>query len=143
MDFFKAFAVDEKLEVEGRWVEMTPGVSFKIAAQPNPSYARAFTTAYNAMKDKLDTAGKSDEEKAAIDARAEEMVIGVEAKTILVDWKVSGASKVEFNGEDLGKYSVEGATKLLSLRRLRTKVLELANDEAAYLLNREAANSKN
>lgn len=133
MDLFKAFATDEKLEIEGRWVPLTAKTSFKIAREYNKHFSREFQREYKAHKLELEAKDPSAE------AVADDIMCRVMAKTILLDWK----GPVSLNGEDLGAYSHEAATKALKLKEFRAWVGKHAADFAAYKACQEDEDEKN
>ncbi len=116
-DFFKQFASDEKMEIEGRWVEHDPETSFLVARSGNKHFNRLFSKLYQKNKVLLESKGD------AAEAKSDEIMVETFAKTILLGWK----GKVEFNGQDL-PYNVENAKKLLSLKDFRRVIASYADD---------------
>jgi len=133
MDIFKTFATDAKLEIEGRWIEFDGETSFKIARAYNKNHSRLFQKEYKLNKVLLESKTPAAEEKL------EKIYIECMAKAVLVDWKGS----VELNGEDLGKYSVENAIKILKLKDFREWVEEQAKDLANYKACQDSEDEKN
>jgi hypothetical protein len=133
MDLFKQFATDEKLEIEGRWVPLNSKTSFKIARAFNKQFSRMFQREYKANRLALEAKGELAENLA------DDIMCNVMAKTILVDWK----GPVSINGEDLGKYSQEGAVKALKLKEFRAWVNERAEDAAAFKVHQDEEDEKN
>lgn len=133
MDLFKAFATDEKLEIEGRWVQFDTKTSFKIARAYNKHFSRMFQRMYENHKHALKSKGEEAE------TMADNIMCEVMAKTILVDWK----GPVEIKGEDLGAYSVEGAQKALKLKEFRAWVNSQADDTSAFKVEQDEQDEKN
>lgn len=133
MDLFKAFATDEKLEIEGRWVNLNDKTSFKIARAYNKNFSRLFQVQYKANRLALEAKGESAEKLA------DDIMCNVMAKTILLDWK----GPVSMQGKDLGKHSTEGAVEALRLKEFRTWVQERADDIAAFKVHQEEEDEKN
>ena len=133
MDLFKTFATDEKLEVEGRWVQFDSNTSFKIARAYNKHFSRLFQRMYESNKHALKAKGEEAE------TLADNIMCEVMAKTILVDWK----GPVSIKGEDIGAYSVSGAEKALKLKEFRAWVNSQADDTAAFKVDQEEEDSKN
>jgi ssDNA-specific exonuclease RecJ len=116
-DFFKQFASDEKMEIEGRWVDHDTETSFLVARSGNKHFNRLFSKLYQKNKVVLESKGD------AAEAKSDEIMVETFAKTILLGWK----GKVEFNGHDL-PYSVENAKKLLALKDFRRVIASYADD---------------
>lgn len=122
MDIYSHFGTDEKLEIEGRWVEFDDKTSFKIARANNKAFARLFTREYERNRIALTSKGEN-AEKAA-----EKLMIDTMAKTILVDWK----GPVKLQGEDLSVYSEDNAKLVLAHKEFRKWVQAQADDFEAY-----------
>lgn len=120
-DFFKQFASDEKMEIEGRWVEHDTETSFLVARSGNKHFNRLFSKLYQKNKVVLESKGD------AAEAKSDEIMVETFAKTILLGWK----GKVEFNGQDL-PYNVENAKKLLALKDFRRLIGAYADDFDAF-----------
>jgi len=133
MDIFKTFATDEKLEIEGRWVEFDGETSFKIARAYNKNFSRLFQKEYKLNKALLDSKAPAAEKKL------EEVFVECMAKAVLIDWK----GPVSMKGEDLGKYSVENAIKILKVKEFREWVEEQAKDMAGYKAYQDSEDEKN
>lgn len=133
MDLFKAFATDEKLEIEGRWVPLNAETSFKIARAYNKHFSRMFQREFKANRLAIEAKGD------AAEKLADDIMCSVMAKTILLDWK----GPVSLNGEDLGKYSHEGAAKALKLKEFRTWVQECSDDTASFKVHQDEEDEKN
>lgn len=133
MDIFEQFASDEALEVEGRWVDYAPGIRFKIARSGNKHFGRLFSREYG--KNKMILEGKGE----AAEAKSDELLAKVYAKTILVGWE----GPIKFQGEDFSKYTEERAEKMLKLKDFRRWVSAQSEDFEAYKAVQEAADAKN
>lgn len=133
MDLFKAFATDEKLEIEGRWVPLNDKTSFKIARAYNKQFNRLFNREFKANKLALGAKG------AEAERLADDIMCNVMAKTILLDWK----GPVSLAGEDLGKFSEAGAVKALKLKEFRSWVQERADDTTAFKVHQDEDDEKN
>jgi hypothetical protein len=125
-DFFKQFASDEKMEIEGRWVDHDTETSFLVARSGNKHFNRLFTKLYQKNKVVLESKGD------AAEAKSDEIMIETFAKTILLGWK----GKVEFDGKDLS-YSVENAKKLLALKDFRRVIASYADDFDSFKVVQE------
>lgn len=133
MDLFKAFATDEKLEIEGRWVPFNADTSFKIARAYNKQFSRMFQREFKSNRLALEAKGD------AAEALADDIMCNVMAKTILLDWK----GPLSISGEDLSKYSQENAVKALKLKEFRAWVNQHADDAAAFKIHQDEEDEKN
>ena len=133
MDLFKAFATDEKLEIEGRWVPFNSETSFKIARAYNKHFSRMFQREFKANRLALEAKG------AEAEKLADDIMCRVMAKTILLDWK----GPLSIGGEDLGKYSEDGAVKALKLKEFRAWVQGRADDTDAFKIHQDEEDEKN
>ena len=126
-DFFKQFASDEKMEIEGRWVEHDTETSFLVARSGNKHFNRLFSKLYQKNKVVLESKGD------AAEAKSDEIMVETCAKTILLGWK----GNVVFDGKDL-PYTVENAKKLLALKDFRRVVASYADDFDSFKAVQEA-----
>lgn len=133
MDLFKAFATDEKLEIEGRWVPFNADTSFKIARAYNKQFSRMFQREFKTNRLALEAKGD------AAEKLADDIMCNVMSKTILLDWK----GPLSINGEDLSKYSQENAVKALKLKEFRVWVNQHADDAAAFKVHQDEEDEKN
>jgi hypothetical protein len=133
MDLFKAFATDDKLEVEGRWVSFDPETKFKIARANNKFYSRLLSRLYNKHKVLLESKGD------AAEAKSDEILIEVMAKTVLLDW----SGPVMINGKDLSTYSLDNAKKALAIKDFRRWVSAQSEDFDSFKAVQEAEDEKN
>jgi len=130
-DIFEAFATDEKLEAEGRWVDFTEDTSFKIARAPNKAYSRLLSKLYGKSKMILESKGD------AAEAKSDTIMIEVLAKTVLLDWR----GTVKLKGEIL-KYSEENAKKLLAIKDFRRYISDQAADFDSFKVANEVEEKK-
>lgn len=133
MDLFNEFATDENLETDGRWVPYNTKTSFKIARYGNKNFGRLFSRLYGKNKATIDGKGE------AAEAKADEVMVEVLAKTILVGWQ----GPVKIQGVDLGEYSVDGAKKALSIKEFRQWVRAQSEDVEKYKAVQEEEDEKN
>lgn len=133
LDVFKKYAVNLDAEVDGVWRHLH-GADFLIARSGNKNFNKALTEAYEKNREALEAGG----DKA--DELAEQVMLGVMADTVILDWK-----NVGLKGKEL-PYSRENVIKLLSmpeLRDFRIEIMNLAEDAEAYRLKEEAEQTKN
>ncbi len=132
LDIFSTFAVDEKAETEGRWVEYGNGVSFLVARANNNNYNRLLSSLYKRNKVALEAKGD------AATALNDNLMVEVLAKTILLGWK----GDIALKGEKL-EYSVENAKKILAHKDFRRYISNLSEDFEAFKVEQEAEDAKN
>jgi hypothetical protein len=132
LDIFSTFAVDEKAETEGRWVEYGNGVSFLIARANNNNYNRLLSSLYKRNKVALEAKGD------AATALNDNLMVEVLAKTILLGWQ----GDIALKGEKL-EYSVENAKKILAHKDFRRYISNLSEDFEAFKVEQEAEDAKN
>jgi hypothetical protein len=132
LDIFSTFAVDEKAEQEGRWVEYGNGVSFLVARSGNPKYSRLLASMYKRNKVALEAKGE------AAEALNESLMGEVMAKTILLGWK----GNVALKGVKL-EYSVENAKRLLAVKDFRRYISSVSEDFESFKAEQEAEDAKN
>lgn len=121
VDMFADFAINTVKEQDGVWVMYRGDVEFLIARNGNRKYRKLFTNAVEKNKRALDSKGD------AAEAKAEELLIDVMAKTILLNWRGSLAIQ-----GTVTEYSEAAAKKLLAMPMFREWVNDQANDIAAY-----------
>lgn len=122
VDLFKDFATNLAAEEEGVWEEYGEGVAFLIARANNKKYNRQFTKGYEKNKRLFDS--KTD----AADSKAEEFMVDLGARTLLLGWR----GPLNWDGVPMGDYSVEKAQKMLAIKDFRAWVLEKAGDIDRY-----------
>lgn len=127
IDLFNEFATNPEAEENGVWQEFAPGTKFLIARSTNKHYSRALTKAFE--KNKATLSRTSD----ASEAMSEDIMIGVIARTILLDWQ-----GVTYKGVKDYSYSFENARELLSHKDFRRWVMSKAEDLDSYKAVQEA-----
>lgn len=132
VDIFSVFAVDEKAEQEGRWVEYGGGVSFLVARAGNSKYNRLLSSQYKRNKVALEAKGE------AAEALSDSLMVEVMSKTILLGWK----GEIKLKGEAL-EYSVDNAKKLLAVKDFRRYITTLSEDFESFKAEQEADEAKN
>jgi hypothetical protein len=132
VDIFSAFAVDEKAELEGRWVEYGDGVSFLVARSGNSKYNRLLSSQYKRNKVALEAKG------AAAEALSDALMVEVMAKTILLDWK----GELTLKGEKL-EYNLENAKRVLAFKDFRRYISSLSEDFESFKAEQEEDEAKN
>ena len=100
IDLFNEFATNAEAEEHGVWQDFAPGVKFLIARTTNKHYSRALTKAFE--KNRTVLSRTTD----AAEAMSEDIMIGVIARTILLDWQ-----GVVYKGKPF-EYSLENAREL-------------------------------
>lgn len=133
LNLFSQYATDESAEIGGTYQEIA-GTKFLIARAGNIQYGKLLTKLVNKHQRILD--GKDD----AADAKSDEIMCEVIAKTILKGWE--GEIIVEKDGEPV-PYSVENAMKALRLKDFRVEVMRCAGDNEQYRLNKVEEQEKN
>lgn len=133
MDVFNAFATNETLELEGRWVAYDSNTKFLIARSNNVNYSRALVSLYKRHAPALKTKGKEAE------ALSQKLFAKLGAEHILLGWE----GPVSIQGEDLGAYSKEKAERLLLIKGFSAWVDEQAGDISAYKAVQDEEDEKN
>ena len=119
-DIFADYATDETLENSGATFPLKGDSTLVVARSGNRAYAKALTLAVEQNRKLLDLNNDASE------AKSEEIMIDVLARTVLLGW-----SNLSFKGAEL-PYSVENAKKLLAVKDFRRVVTTLADDSSAY-----------
>lgn len=132
MDIFDAFATDEKLEVEGAWIDYDDKTKFLIAREYNDHFQRVFSETQEKHARALK--GKTEEAKKL----SGKLMVEIMAKTILLGWE----GPVKVRGVPV-EYSFENAVKLLEFKGFRGWVANQASNEANYKASAEAEDAKN
>jgi len=130
MDIFATYAVNEDLENNGTWMEVGDA-RFLVARAGNKAYAKMFTKEYERNHKALERKDDS------ADKLAEQIMIKVIAKTILLGWE-----NVKFKGEDL-PYSLANAEMLLGLKDFRREIVKLADDFDSFKAQKAEEDEKN
>jgi hypothetical protein len=134
IDLFSAFAVDQSAEQTGTKVQL-PGAGdtlFTIARQGNKAYAKLMQQRWKQNRTVLESKGD------VAEARSEEILIEVVAKTILLGWD----GKIRFGKENL-EYSLDNAKRLLALKEFRAVVLKAADDLENFKAVKDAEDKEN
>ena len=132
MDIFDEFATDEKLEIEGAWVDYDDKTRFRIAREYNDHFQRVFSE----TQEKHSRALKAKTEEAK--KLSGKLMIEIMAKTILLGWE----GPVKVRGVAV-EYSFENAVKLLEFKGFRGWVASQASTEANFKAEAEEADAKN
>lgn len=127
LDIFQKYATDESLENNGTWREIGGGTELLVARTGNRAYARLLAKLYEQNRQVLDVGDE------VADAKSDDIMIEVIAKTILLDWK-----DLSYKGKDLG-YTVENAKMLLKHKDFRRQVVTLSEDQESYRAREEKA----
>jgi len=120
LDIFTNFATDEEAENGGAWRSIGSGASLLIARSGNKRYSRLLTEQVAQHRETLDLKNE------VADAKSDEILIDVIAKTILLDWK-----GVSYKGKDM-PYSLDAAKTLLKHGDFRALVIRLSESADAY-----------
>ena len=134
IDLFAAFSTDKKAEQEGKETTL-PGCGdtlFRVARAGNPTYKRLLNSLYKRNKAVLDSKG------ATAEAKSDEILAEVFAKSILLGW----TGTISIKGKPT-PYSYEAALGLLSLNDFRAVVEQVANDFNTFRTEEDAEDLKN
>lgn len=126
IDLFNEFATNAEAEEHGVWQDFAPGVKFLVARSTNKHYSRALTKAFE--KNRTVLSRTTD----AAEAMSEDIMIGVIARTILLDWQ-----GVVYQGKALD-YSFENARTLLAHKDFRRWIMGKAEDLDSFKAVQEA-----
>ena len=132
LNIFKTFAANADKEQSGVEVEVGPDAYITVARANNKRYAKLLTKAWEANKYTLDR-----KDKAAND-KAEELIIDIMSKTILLGWR----GMLDENDQPL-PYSQEAARKMLAIPDFRQLVSKQADDFENFRQVTEEEDSKN
>lgn len=127
MDIFKEFATDEKLELEGRWVDLGKGARILVARDGNENFRKELRKLLEQHAVTLDAGGD------AADTLAMELMLQAKARTILV-----GFEGLSFKGKPL-TYSPEAALELLKVKDFARLVDEHSRHLSGYKVKVEEA----
>jgi hypothetical protein len=120
MDIFATFATDEKLEVEGRWFDLSKTAKVRVARSGNPQYIKLLRKKLDENRIDLDSQGDEANDVA------EKLMIDVMADTILLGWE-----GLEFRGKPM-EYSRLNARLLLQVKDFRKKVSGFSESFEAF-----------
>lgn len=134
IDLFEAFATNTTAEENGVETQISGlgDTVFKLARIGNPNYNRILDQLYRKNKTVLESKG------SAANAKSEQIMAEVYAKTILLGW----AGKVRIKGVDT-EYNYESALLLCGLKDLREKFAAAAGDFNTFKLVADKAEEKN
>jgi len=135
IDLFAAFATDPVAEERGTYVKLPDcgEVEFLIARSFNKQYSKLFEKLWTQNQTVL----KGPDSDAA-NKRAEELMVEVMAKTILIGWK----GTINCKGIET-EYKVEVAAALLSNKDFRERVSKVANDFNTFKTTKDEEEAKN
>lgn len=131
MDIFAAFQTDTSLEVSGIWEPLADGVKVKVARNGTRAYSRAIT----AEVERYSLALEAKDEAA--DKVSEQIVIGVMAEYVLLDW--SGFTE----NDEVVPYSKENAKRYLAVKDFRKKISQIADDMSKFKVKHDKATTAN
>ena len=126
LDLFKDFATNVSAEEQGAWEEYGQGAEFLIGRANNKGYNKLLTRAFEKNKRLLDTKGD------AAEAKAEELIVDVMSKTILLGWR----GDFLWAGQRL-EYTPENARTMLAVKDFRRWVSSKAEDFERFKLAQE------
>lgn len=130
MDIIAAFSTDEKLETEGKWFPLSKTAKILVARSGNEKFVSLLR---EQMKEaQLDLTAGEEAEKLA-----EEVLIDVMARTVLVGWE----GITDANGKAV-PYTPEQARTYLRVKDFRRKVSALSENFEAYRVKAEAEQGK-
>lgn len=126
MDILKTFTTDKALETHGVNVDIGGGTTLLVARMYNPEYNELLR---NAMKPYKRAKLSNDDSL--------ELMIAIEADTILLDW-----DGVTADGKDV-PYTKSAAREYLHVRDFRALVLEIAGNMETFKAQEVAEGEKN
>jgi hypothetical protein len=127
MDIFNTYATDEVAEVEGRWQKIGKDAKVLVARTGNARYQKEFRKALERHEGDLGTGSEE------ADKLAEEILIEVMAKTILLGWE-----GLSYQGQTV-EYSVDMAKTLLRVKDFRKRVMAIADNLENFKIQAEVA----
>lgn len=125
LDIFASFATDPELELKGKWFSIGAKAKVKVAREGNDAYNDEFRRLYEENALALADGGP------AADALAADIMLQVQAKTILVGWE-----GLAFQGKAV-EYSDEMAKTMLAVKDFRKKILEMSRSFDNYRVKAE------
>lgn len=125
LDIFAKYATDESLENNGTWREIGGGAEVLVARAGNKQYGKLLTKLVEQHRKVLDVADE------VADAKSDDIMVEVLAKTILLGWK-----NIEFKGKALD-YSLDNAKTLLKVKDFRRVVVGLSDELQAFQTKEE------
>lgn len=136
MDIFEQYAVDPKIELEGKWFDFGDA-KLLIARSGNPAYQRMLNKLWEAHKHTLEQK-ETPEQLAAAKDRSNKIMAEVMSHTVLLGW----AGNFTFQKQPLA-YSIANAKKVLLIEEFQKAVAKLADDFKNYRFEVEEADAKN
>ena len=134
VDLFAAFAVDTAQEQDGTLTEL-PGcgdTKFLIAREGNKNYSKLLQRLVKQNRAVLDSKG------AAAEAKSDELMVEVLAKTILIGWE----GEISYKGK-MYPYTVDAAKMLLAHKDFRANVVGVSSNMETFKLVKDAEDAKN
>lgn len=125
LDIFTEFATDPALENNGAWFNIGKGTRVLVARSQNRSYGKSISKEVEAEKELLD------KEDDIAEAKSDEILARVMARTILLGWEKFG-----FKGVEL-PYTVENAEMVLKVKDFRALIMGLAGKIDGYRVKQE------
>lgn len=134
VDLFSAFAVDANQEQDGTLTQLPNAgdTKFRIAREGNKAYSKLLQKLVKMNRSVLDSKG------AAAEAKSDEILIEVMAKTILIGWE----GEVTYQGKKLS-YSTEAAKTLLAHKDFRAVVINASSDMEKFKVVKDEEDAKN
>ena len=134
IDLFSAFAVNTAQEQEGTPTQL-PGCGdtmFKIAREGNKNYGKLLQKLVKQNRPVLDSKGD------AAEAKSDEILIEVMAKTILIGWD----GEINYKGKAYA-YSVDAAKMLLAHKDFRANVMTVSSNMETFKVVKDEEDTKN
>jgi hypothetical protein len=124
-DVYANYATDEEAEVKGRWFPIGKNARVKVARVGNDNYNAEFRKLVEDKQLDLSEGGPAAEQLAS------DILLTVQAKTVLVDWEGLG-----FQGKPV-PYSVDSAKSLLAVKDFRKRILAIAESFDNFRVKQE------
>lgn len=126
LDIFATYATDSDAEQNGKWFPLGKKGRVKVARTGNDRYNSEFKRLVDEKQLDLNEGGP------AAEALAQDIMVAVQAKTILVGWEGLG-----FQGKTV-EYSVDMAKTMLGVKDFRRKINALADSFENFRVKEEA-----
>jgi hypothetical protein len=136
LNIFKTYASDLQREETGIEVQIGPDAYITVARANNKKYSRLLTQAFEANKFILNRKASGDSDVA--NDKAEEIIIDVMAKSILIGWR----GIVDDKGAEV-PYSYAAAKEALMIKDFRLDVSKHAEDFNNFRKVTEETDAKN
>lgn len=129
IDLFSAFAVDSAQEQDGALTQLPNAgdTQFRIAREGNKNYSKLLQKLVKMNRATLDAKGPLAE------AKSDEILVDVLAKTILIGWE----GEVNYKGKMLA-YSVDNAKTLLQHKDFRAVVINASSSMENFKVVKDA-----